>query len=492
MAHGSITEAILFFDDGVVTKEMLFPEFEAVLDGVVQINDFRNKLIKSAFVQIDSHLLITSAVLFLVDFDEQGYADRDWNIPLQHLAYTAGRGPDLGAGPIKLACKSQCPVSWHQAQLWDPDLSPDNNDLAAMRRSAERNNLGILVDSSYTATPFTESAFSNPVGQMPLQDDDFPILDVPILDVPVLGAAEQAATEQSVEQSSDAYNPDLQSNTSKKFDADHRDKIANLIKQQRLRISTLKLRFEQESALHEQQRNQQKEEFKGKHIDQQQELEVLKRQNQTLKSSMKTQLEEFRRSREQLTRQIKDIENDEVNDLERIKAEYETEMAERLQAATAEMQEQLEIRDVEMAYRNELDNQKEAELDELRNKVEDLTIRQSEDVLGDLSEKGVVFVAHHPGVGHITIPLRDIPRYMNHVLEYVSDKCFVPEEQYSNWLTHYESPSCDVRTTDGSRCGVRIDRVESPGIYAHGHSNHCKKHRTFSAVEAVKAARGES
>ncbi|MCL6414720.1 hypothetical protein MIB92_03580 [Aestuariirhabdus sp. Z084] len=471
MGRETITEAVMFFDQGHVVKEMLYPEFEAVLDGVVQINDFRNLLVKSAFVEIDSTLSVRSAVLFMIDFDEQGYADKDWNIPLQHLAYSAGLGPDLGAGPIKLACRSQCPVSWHQAQMWDPEMSPDASHLVSIKRAAETNNLGILADRKPPPAPAAVAASQPAEISPPILDQSVPILDAPL-------AADPGIESRALER-----------RLSKQYQKEHRDKVANLIKRQRLHISTLKTRFKEELMQTNQLLQQEKQQQVKKLDALKKEMAMQSRQNETLKRTMKQQLVEFRRSREEFAQQLQDMESEEMGDIARIKAQYEDQMAQRLQAATAELQDQIEVRDVEMAYRNELDGQMQEELESLRSRVEELTLRQSDDVLEDLSHKGVVFVAYHPGVGHITIPLHDIPKYMNHTMGYVASKCFVSEEQYNQWLRHYESPNCDARTTDGSRCSVRLDRIDSPGMYVDGHSNHCDKHRGLSAVEAVKAAR---
>ena len=128
-----MVEAVMFFSERGICKQMMFPEFEALLDGVVNMPEFADEQMRAVFVVINPRLLVRSVVLFLLDFDERGEADKGWNIPLRHLAERAGRGPDLGAGPIRLACRSQCPVSWHQMHLWDPNLSSTGNDLALIR-----------------------------------------------------------------------------------------------------------------------------------------------------------------------------------------------------------------------------------------------------------------------------------------------------------------------------------------------------------------------
>ncbi|MDN4882404.1 hypothetical protein, partial [Escherichia coli] len=52
----------------------------------------------------------------------------------------------MGAGPIRLACRSQCPVSWHQMHMWDPKVGPERNDLVVLRETIKRNQLGLLVE----------------------------------------------------------------------------------------------------------------------------------------------------------------------------------------------------------------------------------------------------------------------------------------------------------------------------------------------------------
>ncbi|WP_241356907.1 hypothetical protein, partial [Escherichia coli] len=106
-------------------------------------------------------------------------------------------------------------------------------------------------------------------------------------------------------------------------------------------------------------------------------------------------------------------------------------------AAVAGYKEQVSIRDVELAYRNELDQQLEQELAELRAERDRLAAQGPEQLLERLSGQGVVFVAYHPGAGHLTIPLQDIPRYQDNPLAYAAAKCFVSESQYRQWLDHF-------------------------------------------------------
>ena len=112
--------------------------------------------------------------------------------------------PGPGAGPIRLACRSQCPVSWHQMHLWDRSLAPGKNDLVLVRDAAKRNALGLLVEE-----------------------------DAPV----VLGERLQVAAEDRW-QAPDPARDEADKQAEQK-EQEHRLKTAQLIKQQRLRISTL-------------------------------------------------------------------------------------------------------------------------------------------------------------------------------------------------------------------------------------------------------------
>ena len=144
--QGVTYQGVLFFDADKLVKEMLYVEFEALLDQVVGQPDFAGQEARACFVHINARLQIVGAVFFLVDFDQRGYVNRSWNVPLQHLLDTAGRGPDLGAGRIRLSCRSQCSIPWHARQLWDPLLEGEEGAFGQMQAAIARNRLGLLVE----------------------------------------------------------------------------------------------------------------------------------------------------------------------------------------------------------------------------------------------------------------------------------------------------------------------------------------------------------
>lgn len=359
-----MVEAVMFFTDQKISKQMLYPEFEAVLDGMVNMPEYIDQQVSAVYVLINPRLLVRSLVFFYIDFDEQGAADRSWNIPLRQLAERAGRGPDLGAGPIRLACRSQASVPWHRMHLWDPELSPKNNHLLMVRDAVRSNSLGLLADEAHEPFVATERL--------------------------------KVAAEERWESASqmDASVTALE----REKDQEQRQKAAQIIKQQRLRISGLETQYEAQ-------------------------LTKLRVQQQS-------ELAQHQQNYAQLKQQL--IQQKTLN---------------------AQLQQQLQ----EQAGHS------------------------SEQVLERLSRTGVVFVACHPGVGHITIPLQDVTFYLQQTMQYVAKKCAVTEDQYLDWLAHYEDPICTAKLDGDTLCGLPLGRESVPGSFMAGESDRCSKHKKYSS-----------
>jgi hypothetical protein len=447
-----MVEAVMFFSErGGVCKQMLFPEFEALLDGVVNMPEFADRQTRVAYVVINPRLLIKAVVFFYLDFDEKGAPDKGWNIPLQHLSEKAGRGPDLGAGPIRLACRSQCPVSWHQMHLWDPSLAPGQNDLALLRDATKRNSLGLLVED--------ESAQAVAPERLQMASEDKWYASEPA----------KEATDKLAE----------------KLDQDHRLKTAQLIKQQRLRISSLSQQHEEELARlkladEEQSKNLQAQ-IHGLHqaLRQQEEL------NASLKAQLAVQAASFQASREEMSEQLRALEHHGRSESDILRTQFESEVQARIAAAVAELREQIAIRDVELAYRNEQDTQLQQEIERLKSERDELAGQDGEQILERLAKLGVVFVVYHPGAGHLTIPLQDVARYRDNPMAYAAAKCFVSEAQYRQWLVHFQQPSCETALPSGERCAIPIDRIDSPSRFVIGESNCCARHKASSRLRTV-------
>ena len=447
-----MVEAVMFFSErGGICKQMFLSEFEALLDGVVNMPEFAEQQMRVAYITINPRLLIKAAVFFYLDFDDQGAPDSGWNIPLQHLAERSGRGPDLGAGPIRLACRSQCPVSWHQMHLWDPNLSPGQNDLLLLRDAVKRNNLGLLVEEDNAQAVATERL------QMAAEDKWY-------------------APDYALEEIAKPKD---------KLDQEQRQKAAQMIKQQRLRISSLSQQHEEELA---KSKLASEERYQALQAEMQGLRQALRQQeelNASLKAQLAVQAASFQSSREEMAEQLRVLEHHGRSEGDVLRTQIESEMQAKIASAVVEYKEQIAIRDVELAYRNEQDTQSLQEITRLKRAYTELASQGGDQILERLAKLGVVFVVYHPGAGHLTIPLQDISTYQDNPLAYAASKCFVTEEQYRHWLAHYQQPSCEALLPSGERCAIPIDRVDTPSRFTQGDSNCCARHKTSSRMRTV-------
>lgn len=447
-----MVEAVLFFNDHGICKQMLYPEFEALLDNVVHIPEYADRQMRLAYVLINPRLLVKATVFFYLDFDEKGEADRGWNLPLRNLAERAGRGPDMGAGPIRLACRSQCPVSWHQMHMWDPSLVTGNNHLVILRDAIKRNQLGLLVEED-PAVVAPERL------QMAAEHQWY--------------APAEAAREEA-EKLAQAMLEEQQ------------QKTAELLSQQESRLSSLSQRHQEEV---ERLRLSAEEQVKVL----QAELAALRvglKREEEINSGLRQELDErvqgFQRGREELTAQLRSIEQQGRDELEELRSQFEGEAQAKVAVVTAQYKEQLAIRDAELSYRNELDRQLQLDNESLRQELAALSAKADDKAaLERLAELGVIFVVYHPGAGHLTIPLQDIARYQENPLAYAAAKCFVSETQYRQWLAHYQQPTCDGLLSNGERCALPIDRVDTPGRFVEGDSNCCSRHKSLGRLRGV-------
>jgi hypothetical protein len=346
-----MVEAVMFFSErGGICKEMLYAEFEALLDGVVNMPEFADQQMRMAYLLINPRLLVRSAVFFYLDFDEKGAADSGWNIPLRHLADNAGRGPDLGAGPIRLACRSQCPVSWHQMHLWDPSLSPEHNDLALVRDAAKRNHMGLLVDDDTPQLLAAERL------QLVAEDHWHPI-----------DPQQQAVEEQAQAQAA-------------KADQEQRLKASQLVNQQRLQLSSLAQQHEQELGQFRLASEEQATALNAQLLALQQSLRQQAALNSSLKAQLNSQADEFTSSRELMTGQLRALEQHAQTEVEILRRQFEVELAAKVAAAVVACKEQLahgEAQDLDK-FRLASDEHNQALQTQLRSLQQ--TLRQQEEL----------------------------------------------------------------------------------------------------------------
>jgi hypothetical protein len=442
------SEAIIFLEDNGVAREILYPEFEALLDHVVGIDEYKNTSASAIYVRINKQLQVTSAVCFLVDFDSNGHIDNAWNVPLRHLADSGGRGPDLGAGPIKLSCRNQCSVSWHHRSLWDPILGNSGEDtLTTVAEVVKRNRLGLMFEPK-TDTAVAESSLA--MGRLSALK---PAADLKIN--PAANAALNEVFEERISEVTATYK--LRLATMKSEAQDHLERV-----QRHHRIERGKLT----------------ESFVAvKNI-----FAEEKHKNLKLKKKFEVQANSLKKVRLQFQKQLQDsktIGNGQVKELEE---KFEQELNARVDAAMTELKEILDMRDIQLFYRDEQVSRMEGEIALFKKEKQSLVEASGDKVLQQLVESGVSFIAYQPGADHLTIPLKDIGEYVDSPETYVAEKLSVDRITYKQWLKHYQMPLCIYSSGEGSVCGKSISTIDKPGRFIAGESDRCAEHSRAAAT----------
>ncbi len=453
-------EAIVFFDSDKLVKEMLRAEFDAVLDQVVGLADFAGREMRACFLRINQRLQIVGAVFFLVDFDQHGFVNRSWNLPLSQLLDNAGRGPDLGAGRIRLSCRSQCSIPWHQRQLWDPQLEGDNSSLQKLGAAVRRNRLCLRVEDEPEAIepPMLQVQEKTTRRRKRSAGADKPHADT---DTPAARVAElsQKVLDERVAELGEQHRLQL---TAQKGAAD--EELARLHQHYQIEMAQLKESLESTKLL-----------FKDE-----------KRRTVALKGKLETQAAEFCTLREQAQRDMAEVQGGE---LERLQQQFELELKARLDQATADLREMLEMREVELFYREEQMGSLREEIARLRREREQLITRSGDQMVQQLVESGIAFVAYLPGSEVINIPIGDLPRYIESPASYVAEQCHVTLSHFQQWSGHHDLPVCGAPLEDGSLCGEPLSKVGRPNQFVPGDSDRCRHHKS-GAVTPLHALSG--
>jgi hypothetical protein len=169
---GAPREVVALFDDAAaaITHEMRFAEFEAYAarDRVFD-EAYSGRKVLAAYGGADGELNLIRAVLFVLPVDAEGRVDAAFNVKIRYLSEQAGPGPDLGRGPIALACQSQCPVPWDVGKLWEAEGQGDAHPLAILQRQIRRNQLGFQIVATPPPNPVVPPPPAKPVAPPPLQ-----------------------------------------------------------------------------------------------------------------------------------------------------------------------------------------------------------------------------------------------------------------------------------------------------------------------------------
>ncbi|MGI9286025.1 MAG: chromosome partitioning protein ParA [Pseudomonadales bacterium] len=441
------TDAVLFFEDDAIGKAMLLAEFEAVLDHVVAVPEYAEQEAKAVLVRVNPHLDVTAAVFFRLKFNSKGVADASWNLPLDHLAAHSAPGPDMGSGKIRLGCMSQCCVPWHQKQLWDPVMRPNNNSFVTIRRAVKQNSLGL---------PFRVK--------------------------PVVKAQVAAPSRPVVQQ----RNPAPAKLERRRADQAQRDRVALLIKQQRLHIATLNNQRKEEVQRLQVALHKKSTAYEKQLAEQKDAVAKQAERARQFQQSLDEQAKQAASDRKQFVAELQQVQQGDTDQLSVMRENFEREHKAKLDAHTAELKEMLEMREVELYYREEQLGSLRDEIGNLRQERLRLLNQGSSNHLERLKDAGITFVAHHPGAGHITVPLEDMGRYLDAPLAYAAEKCFVEQEHYLQWLQHYKEPTCQADSDDGNCCAAALERVDIPNQFVAAYSDRCLNHREYVELPALR------
>ncbi|KZY42419.1 MULTISPECIES: hypothetical protein [unclassified Oleiphilus] len=423
-------EAVFFVENQQVTKHLMFSEFEAMLDGLGALPDYADQEAKAVYAVIGKDGTIQALVFFILYFDEDGKADASWNVPIERLAEVSGSGPDLGGGPIRLACRGQCSINWHLNDLWDPDMTPGSNDFLRLKKAVELNKLRFQFEK---AEP----------------------------DIPVLSPSDPVLDDLGLE-----------------TEVEKRTKLARLLKEQRLRIRTLESSREQNVDFGDREQKIILHAYKNEIQELKQTNEQLKLINEKLKLKLGKRNDQFLKLQDQVSDQ-----SDLVSKLEtRLKGasagDKERLERQKMEAEMVLLKEQLDRKDLDLAYREEREEQLRSELEELSESRG--ASSTNEGMFDRLKALDVVYVAYHPGAGHITMTASEIRDYVDNPNAFVAAKCYVTEEQYLAWLEHFDQPICQHAEGVGQVCGKSVSKVSAPGDFQEGVSDMCESHKGYA------------
>jgi hypothetical protein len=205
-----------------------------------------------------------------------------------------------------------------------------------------------------------------------------------------------------------------------------------------------------------------------------------KQRNQRLKARLEEQAADLTREREGLEARLSQARDVEQGRLDELHRQFERELQARLDSASVELQEKLDMRDMEIMYRDEQLNSLREEITQLRHEKDSLLAQSGNRLLEQLAASGITFVAYQPGLDHLTVPLSDIPRYLDSPQHYAAEQCRVSLGQYEQWLRHFELPVCQAQNASGGICGEPIRKVSKPGQFVPGDSDRCNQHSALN------------
>ena len=461
-------ELIMFWDDDTIARSMLYDDFDVTLSGLVPMAHYAREEKRGAYLQLDDSLTVKGCALFTMRFDRQGFPEPGWNIPLAHMVEVAGLGPDMGRGPIHLACRSQCPVSWHAPRMWDPQLQDNLNTFEQIRMAlpaaCQRYGLKALRPA-YTETNIPVLSTDDLVPQLELEPEPvfFPVEGGELLQqISDLQLKVQTLTTQKDETINEqAYVHQQQLDILQ-------TQNQKLVDQQRTQKTQLEAQTERLESL----------------IGQVQSLHGIEHQLKEERQSHERKLQELQQALSragEAQHQIAILTEAKEQEFNTRLARRETElmlaMDRRLDEEASRHLLSVKSLQAELAEKEESIAELEKGLDDLKADQARIAEASADEYLRELQGMGMTFVAFHPGVGNLSVPVDDLAAYTRNPPAYVAKKCLVSEEHYREWIRHYETPRCLASIGDDKCCNARLIRVDSPAKFMSGQSDRCARHQ---------------
>ena len=392
----SLQEAVFILHQHDVVASYWLADFEQRVRRQSSLASIASDKLLAAYVQIGNHRCAEAIVLFEIplqrDSSEVGVPVSDWYMPLRRLADSAGRGPNMGAGRIKLACQTQCSISWHADSLWEPVTS----DFMAIRKALRDNRLAAGATTAQSAEKTVD---------------------------PVSAVERVSGTSASSLLAQKHTDPEVE---------ELKRTLRNEVEAYRNQLAQLQHEIERQRGMNEKLNRQTQASMAHDHHDDVEQLRQLHCQ------------------------QVADLEQQ----IEQLKSELELALHNSttdtgVDAGSAPATESGADNDQMLRLEQQVENLEEQSIDRFVSRI------------GGLD---AVLVAFHPGAGHLTITPDNMKLYADNPIAYAAQKCFVGEEEYRNWLDHYDDPRCQ-------QCQAEIPRVEQPRDFEYRLSAFCKLHK---------------
>jgi hypothetical protein len=475
-------ELISFWsEEGIINKTMLYDDFDAVVTGMAPLSQYAKQKKFAVYTQLDDALGIKGLVFFTIQFDKSGYPESGWNIPLDNLLEVAGLGPDLGKGPIRLVCRSQCPISWHAPRLWNPTMEVGSNTFNQIQKALPDacSRLGIRPSKIATAASGAKS-----LGSLSFTATGIPVLTDEALEAGKSSNIHQPEKQKKIlelEQKIQDLNLQLQATLSEK---EEQLNLQAYVHQQQLEILQT-----QNMKLVEQQKN-----IKNKYDTQKERLEALTGQVSSLsgieeslrqeRTIHQKQLQELQQSlssageqKQQIAALLANKDEEYQTRIGRLKKEHLLTLDRRLEEEASRYLLSLKSLNAEINELNETISELEEQLQSSKREHTQDQESSADKFLLQLESIGMNFVVYHAGVGNLSVPVADLVSYLQNPFVYVAKKCLVSEAHYRQWLQHYENPRCSAPIGEGQCCQARLIRTDSPSRFVIGQSDRCARHQ---------------